>query len=137
MRRTNTVVATPGFVADSASIVRSGGGRQIDWSDTGTGTVNAVTGKKELRAGTRVRELPSGKLIAHTSATLGGALFGILETNAIQDDRSAALTGYGVIRGGAIYTALLPETLAATDLDALRPVGTGFSFETYNDNRAG
>lgn len=208
MQRTAFNVTTPSFIADFESIDRSGGGRQIDWADAGTGYADAVVvnvtaaalaaatsiavaalsgsipsgtvldfggdefarltadapvgattlavaplpqaleggetaryvgpgARKFVRAGTRMRELPNGKIIEHASPTAGGALFGLLETNAAEDDKNAAITGYGVIRGGLVYQALLPETLTAADVTALEGTGKGIVMETYNDNRAG
>jgi hypothetical protein len=68
---------------------------------------------------------------------------GLLATDAIENDRSAAQSGYGLIIGGVIYEPLLPEatgsprTLAAgikTELQAAG-VSTGFVFHVYADDR--
>lgn len=133
MPRTTHAVSTPSFIADPASITRSPG-RQVDWDGVDDAFLNADTGKIELPAGLRVYEQASGKL-RDVTGNAGGTLYGLLETNAIEDDDSAALTGYGVVRGGIVYLQLLPETLDGTAQDALALIGTGFAFETYADDR--
>lgn len=130
--RTSQYVSTPSFIADPASVDRSTG-RQIDWDNVPSSFAGA-DGKKVIPAGHRVYETAEGKILPVTQAE--DPVFGLIETNAIQDDKSAALSGYGVIVGGVVYTELLPEELAAEDLEALAEVGTGFAFETYSDSRA-
>lgn len=130
--RTSQYVSTPSFIADPASVDRSTG-RQIDWDNVPSSFAGA-DGKKMIPAGHRVYETAEGKILPVTQAE--DPVFGLIETNAIQDDKSAALSGYGVIVGGVVYTELLPEELAAEDLEALAEVGTGFAFETYSDSRA-
>lgn len=135
MGRTTTTVGTPSFIADPASITRSTG-RQVDWENVDAAFLNATTGKIELPAGLRVYEQADGKIV-DVDGDDGGTLLGLLETNAIEGDKSAALTGYGVIRGGIVYLELLPETLDGSAQTALKAIGTGFAFEPYNDTRAG
>lgn len=137
MPRVTTTVSTPTFVADPASIDRSTG-RQVDWENVDSSFAGA-DGKKVIPAGYRVYEMEDGKIVPE--AMVDGedepinALIGLIETNAIEDDRSAALSGYGVVVGGVVYTELLPEELEAEDLEELAEVGTGFAFETYSDSR--
>ena len=133
MPRTTHTVSNPTFVADPASISRSTG-RQVDWENVDDAFVNAETGLKELPAGLRVYEQASGKIV-DAAGDSDGTLLGILETNAIEGDRSAALTGYGVIIGGVVFLELLPEALDGSAQTALKAVGTGFAFESYADNR--
>lgn len=102
--------------------------------DNDTATVSG-TGGKILKAGTVVAEDGTTKKIFPRSAT--AAAKGILRTDAIEGDLSAAVTGYGVIIGGVIYENLLPVTpdsTTKTELNAVN-VGTGFVWETYSDNR--
>lgn len=132
MPRTKYPVSRADFVADPASVTRSTG-RQVDWENVNASFVNSATGKKELPPGLRVKVTAAGKLVDMSGT---GTLFGLIETAAIQDDRSAALTGYGVVRGGIVYVNLLPETLDGAAQTALAEVGTGFAFETYGDDRA-
>lgn len=138
--RTTTRVGRPGFVVDASSI-RLNSGRQIDWANVAAGFIDAATGKKVLPAGTVIGELLGNGKISPRVVTTNPAT-GILATTAIQDDRSAALSGYGVIVGGVIYEALLPDSSGApkvlaaaikTELDA---AACTFQFERYEDNRA-
>ncbi len=93
-----------------------------------------------IPAGTCVAELSSGKVIPRALATSETAI-GFLETDATQSDRSAALSGYGIIVGGMLYENLLPDaaggaTISATYKTELQTagVGTGFGFSAYADN---
>lgn len=138
MPRVTTTVSTPTFVADPASITRSTG-RQVDWENVDSSFAGA-DGKKVIPAGHRAYQLASGKVVP-AQVPDGenpplGTLVGLFETNAIEDDKSAALSGYGVVRGGIVYLELLPETLDAAAQTELAAVGTGFAFEPYNDSRA-
>lgn len=136
--RTSQYVSTPSFIADPASVDRSTG-RQIDWDNVPSSFAGA-DGKKVIPAGHRVYETEDGKIVPEPGDDGDGnpvnELIGLIETNAIEGDNSAALSGYGVIVGGVVYTELLPEELEAEDLEALAEVGTGFAFETYSDSRA-
>lgn len=138
--RTTSLVGRPGFVADEGSLEFSSG-RQIDWANVAAGYLDAATGKKVLPAGTVVGELLGGGKISPRVVTTNPAV-GILATTAIEDDRSAALSGYGMLVGGVLYEALLPDSsgspkeLAAavkTELDTARCT---FKYERYEDNRA-
>lgn len=133
MPRVTTQVSRPGFIADHHSIDRSDG-YQIDWAGV---TQTDAEGRKYLLAGTVVgAALGAGKLRPRVVTT--NPAIGILETNAYETDRDAALSGYGVILGGVIYENLLPTALDAatrTELNTAN-VGTGFAFRTYADNRA-
>lgn len=133
MPRTTHAVSTPTFIADPASITRSTG-RQVDWDGVDDAFLNEV-GKVVLPAGIRVYEQADGTL-RDVTGNSGGTLIGLLATNAIEGDPSAAKTGYGVIRGGIVYPELLPETLDGSARTALAAIGTGFAFEQYSDTRA-
>ena len=136
MPRTTSFVTRPPFVADAHSIDRSTG-RQIDWTQI---TATNADGKKFLVAGTVVGELAGAGRVGPRVATTNPAI-GILETDAVQDEGFAALTGYGVIKGGILYENLLPDatgtpkTLAAATKTELNAAGNGFSFEQYGDSR--
>lgn len=132
--RTTQCVSTPSFIADPASAARSTG-RQVDWANVDSSFAGS-DGKKVIPAGHRVYETTEGKIIPKQTAAQE-PLLGLIETNAIEGDKSAALSGYGVIIGGVVYTELLPETLDSTAQAELAAVGTGFAFETYSDSRAG
>lgn len=136
MPRTTSLVTTRAFVADAHSIDRSTG-RQIDWTQV---TATNADGKKFLVAGTVVGELAGAGRVAPRVATTNPAI-GILETDAVEDERFAALSGYGVMKGGILYENLLPDatgtpkTLSAAIKTELNAAGNGFAFEQYGDSR--
>lgn len=134
-RRTEQSISHPTFIADLASIDRSTG-RQIDWTNVSQSFVDATTGRKVLPAGLRVYSTASGKVV-DADGVGAVTLLGLLETSAEEGDRTAALSGYGVILGGVVYLELLPEDLDGMDITALEAAGTGFAFENYEDSRAG
>lgn len=112
----------------------------IEAGDTAT---FAGTGAKTLKAGTVVGTLlGAGKISPRVAAT--NPATAILATDAHEDSKTDARTGYGVILGGVLYENLLPEAtgspkvlLAAvkTELQAAG-VGTGFAFLQYSDSSA-
>jgi len=67
--------------------------------------------------------------------------FALLASQAVQDDPVAALSGYGVIVGGVIYEALLPDAsgsprvLAAAIKTELAANSKGFMFRVYKESR--
>lgn len=101
------------------------------------------SGVKRLPAGTVVGDgrTGAGGKISPRAATVNTAT-GILETEAVEGERLAALTGYGVIVGGVLFENLLPDatgnpkTLATAVKTELNAAGTGFSFEPWGDTRA-
>lgn len=139
--RTNFTVGSPSFIADFPSIVRSAGGHQIDWPNIVADGTYGVTGARRIPAGTVVgTTLGSGKLRPRVVTT--NPAVGILETDAVEDDKSAALSGYGVIRGGHVYENLLPEAaggpprvLADAVKTELRAAGGAWIFSQYADVR--
>lgn len=140
MPRTTTYNSRAHFVADPQSIVRSNGGRQIDWANVAAGYVDATTGKKVLPAGTVVGDLLGSGKVSPRVVTTNPAM-GILETSATEGEPHAALSGYGVIIGGHLLANLLPDAtgtpavLAAAVVTELNAAGTGFAFSQYNDAR--
>lgn len=144
---TSVTPSRPRFVADEHSITRIPGGRQIDWANitAGAGVVPPLNadGKKWLKAGTVVGDLlGAGKLRPRVVTT--NPAIGLLETDAVEGEASAPLSGYGVINGGNIFQNYLPDatggppaTLPAaivTELSAAG-VGPGFGLFTYTDTR--
>ena len=111
-------------------------------NDVATHTITPASGSKVLKAGTAVGVLAgSGKL--RPRVVTANPAIGLLESDAIELDRSAALTGYGVIVGGVIYENLLPDatggppkTIAAGIKTELAAAGTGFAWEVYQDTRS-
>lgn len=140
MSRTTVNISRPGFVADPNSMERTGG-RQIDWANVGAGYLDATTGKKVLPAGTVVGILLGAGLVSPRVLTTNPATE-ILVSTAVQDDPSAAKSGYGTYKGGVIYEALLPDatgtpkTLPAAMKTELATAGCTFKYEKISDNTA-
>lgn len=140
MGRTTVNIGRPGFVVDNSSM-ESNGGRQIDWANVGAGYVDANTGKKVLPAGTVVGELLGSGKISPRVVTTNPAT-GILKTNAVEDEESAALSGYGVYKGGVVFESLLPDatgtpkTLPSAMKTELASAGCTFKYEAYADDTA-
>lgn len=139
MPRTTYNLGGAGFIAVHSSIVRDSG-RQIDWANVGAGYIDAASGKKVLKAGTVCGELlGTGKISPRVLTTNPAA--GILETDAVEGDTTVPASGYGFIRGGAVYEALLPEAtgsprvLAAAVKTELNAAGMGFDFQKWQDIR--
>lgn len=144
---TNYTPSRPRFVADEHSIDRLPGGRQIDWANitANSGVVPPLNadGKKWLKAGTAVGDLlGTGKLRPRVVTT--NPAIGLLETDAVEGELSAPLSGYGVMIGGAVFENLLPDatggppaTLPAAIKTELQTagVGTGWAFFPYVDTR--
>lgn len=139
MGRTTYVVSRADFVADPQSMERSIG-YQIDWTNVAAGYIDAATGKKVLPAGTVVGSLLGAGKISPRVVTTNPAI-GILATTAIESDKGAGYTGYGVFVGGVVYEALLPDatgspkTLPAAYKTELSSAGCTFKFHNYADNR--
>ena len=142
MPRTNHTVGGASFIADHGSIVRDPG-RQIDWPNVGVvagvSGVNA-DGKKFIKAGTVVGDtLGAGKISPRVVTT--NPAKGILATDAVEGSEQHSLTGYGMLIGGAVYEALLPQstgsprTLDSAIKTELNAAGTGFAFIKYADQR--
>jgi hypothetical protein len=140
MPRTTKTIGTPGFVVDNESM-ESNDGRQIDWANVSNTYLDATSGKKVLPAGTVVGELLGAGKISPRVVTTNPAT-GILKTTAIQDDPSAALSGYGVYEGGVVYEALLPQAsgsprvLPSAFKTELAANGCTFKFRKYADDTA-
>ena len=135
--RREYVLSWPGFVADPDSVALDTG-RQIDWEDL------AASFEDRVPAGTVIVEQSDGTILPRSmgveeeAATLPAV--GILVTSTNRESRSDALSGYGVIRGGVIYSNLLQETdnVGFDDwIGELQDNGTGYVFKTYADNRGG
>lgn len=143
MARTTSNVSRPGFVVDHNSIDLLDG-RQIDWDSVAAGWANA-NGKKELPGGTLMVEQADGTLRprvddAGAALGVGESIAGLLASAAVEDSKTAALSGYGVIRGGIVYEDLLPDasdgSWAGTYRAELEAAGKGFDLQPYSDNRA-
>lgn len=97
--------------------------------------IYAGTGAKTIKAFTAMTDTGSGKIAP--TASQGGSPEMVLQTPAVEGDRSAAKTGYGCYARGVFYENLMADYSNAswstfkTALEAL-----GFQFETYEDDMA-
>lgn len=134
--RTKTYPSSPGFIIDPKSIVRNGG-RQVDFALVPAGATYGAAGSKSLKAGTIVSEVTAtGKIVPRALALAGTTTLGILETAAGESSESDSLSGYGVIRGGGIYSNRLPDAADAAFATMQTELGARFYFETTADSRA-
>lgn len=80
----------------------------------------------------------SGKILPRSTGR--GKAIGILEQDAVEDDRSASLTGYGVLAGGVLYENMLPDSVSGELPESykqeLAAAGTGFAYQRYQDGRS-
>lgn len=113
---------------------------QFAIADNATATVGGI-GAHRIPAGTVVAALSSGKVIPRAIVPASETAIGLIETDAVEGDRAASLTGYGIVIGGAVYENLLPDaaggsTISSTYKTELQTagVGTGFAFYQYADN---
>jgi hypothetical protein len=97
------------------------------------------TGSKVIKAGTIMAELSSGKVIPRSAVTGAETAVGFLASDAQENAKEAALTGYGVYCGGTFYKELLPDHANAsfdTWITEIKTAGPGLRLETYSDSRA-
>lgn len=99
-----------------------------------------TTGKK-VRAGTVMDELSDGRVVPSALNTSAVTAIGILETDAEEDSRTDAATGYGLLQGGYFYENLLPEAdtntpsvINSTWKTELLARGGFWQFKQYSDN---
>ena len=88
---------------------------------------------KVIPAGTTVCQLSSGKIVPRVARPGSEEAIGILLTNATENSRNDAKTGYAVIVGGVIYENLLPETITSYKTE-LETNGTSWAWQTYADS---
>lgn len=139
MSRTTHNVGKPGFILGSNYDTNDG--RQIDWDNVSD--VDA-DGNKVVKAGTIMAELGTGLLAPRKEGVQDATpedypATCLLLTTITEGDNVDAISGYGVVLGGVVFSNLLPDNGAA-DFDAwlteLKENGTGFVFETYSDSRS-
>lgn len=138
-----TALTTAAAVAGDTSVAVSALAAQLTNTDVATYAGTAGSGNKVLPAGTPVGDLlGSGKLSPRVVTT--NPAIGLLETDAVENDPTAASSGYSVINGGPIYENLLPaawlsgtpKVLATAVKNELNTAGVGsFRFFQYNDAR--
>ena len=95
-------------------------------------------GKKFLPAGTICGTLlGSGKISPRVASTNPATV--VLQTDALEDDLSAALSGYGVFTEGHFYENLMPDAVAGVVPSAykteLAAAGGKWRWSTYADDR--
>lgn len=89
---------------------------------------------KVIPAGTVMCQLSTGYMVPRAARPGSEEAIGLLWSTATEDEKSAALTGHGVIVGGVIYESLLPETITSYKTE-LETNGTSWVWETYSDSR--
>ena len=104
--RTSHLTGRPYFIEDDSSVERTGG-VQIDWAGVNASFIDATTGKKILRAGQPIGTLAGAGLARERIVTTNPAV-GLLETDAVEGDESAGLSGYSMIVGAVIYENHVP-----------------------------
>jgi len=138
MARTESNVGSPGFILGANYDANDG--RQIDWAN-----VTGTEGSKTVPGGTIMAEVDNGLLAPRKADVLDNQTTpvaypstSILLATAEQSNNNDALSGYGVVLGGVVFSNLLQDTLEANFdswLTELKDNGTGFVFETYDDDR--
>ena len=98
---------TPFWIADQESLTYRGAGAPMNWA--------AWTDVKYGAAGRRV--IPSGTAISIVNGKIepatGAVETVILVSNANEFSPSDSVSGYGVVQGGSIYEAQLPDATGA------------------------
>lgn len=108
--------------------------------DNDEGWVGHDRGGYFIKAGTVMDLLASGKVVPSELGTAGVTAFGILISNAEEDSRTDALSGYGVFRGGIFWENLLPEASGSPAVISsdwkteLLARGGMWQFDQYSDN---
>jgi len=102
---------------------------------TGTSNYNGTYTVTAVPASNKFEFSISGSPADEGSGTAFLEAKGLIRTNAIDGEDSHSLSGYGVIVGGVVYGNLLPVSLSDTHKSELQSHGTGFVFETYEDDR--
>ncbi len=137
----------PNFVAEPNFLRRYPDGRQILWEaidETETDYIDEATGKRRVKAGTPMSILAGGKMIPYglTDAVSSPeetptTAEGLLASEANEDSRAEALSGYGLITATAVWENLLPGGAPSGGTKtALVNGGCLFTYHTYEDDRA-
>lgn len=116
MGSTTYQISRPTWLVDWKNTPRDLG-HPVDWDSADPERANAQ-GKKYIPDGTIMALLDGGAMIPAADVGLdleGGnqtgaeTAVGLLIGEANESDRSDALTGYGLLRGGVVYENLLPD----------------------------
>ncbi len=129
------------FVADRNSMDVFGTGVQIDWAAF-TDAKYGTAGTRRIPAGTVIEPIgnsTTGIYLCGPAAGTAGKPQLILKTDAEEDARGMAASGYGAYVGGVVYENLLPDasgnprTLANATVRAA--LANKFTFMTWEDRR--
>lgn len=138
--RTTAVLGRVRPVIDENSVLRSGGGRQIDWANVNASyAVGQADGKKFIPAWTVMGELlGAGKLSPRVVTT--NPATGFLESDAKEGAPHEALSGYGFVIGASLYENLLPDSSGGPPRVLASAIKTELGtdrwyFEQYGDAR--
>lgn len=135
---TNTTYAAMSklhFVVDQSFIGRDSTGKQIDWALVAN-VKFGMAGSKRVPAGTLMNIVTAtGKLSPTIEATAGSTKYGILLTDASENNRSDSLSGYGVAISVIAYEQLMPDFSEATWATLKAGFNTNIQFVTYQDSR--
>lgn len=143
MDRTSQNLSRPSFIVDYYSLNHDNG-HQIDWATVVDDGTYGPSGEREIPAGTIMFEQADGTIVPRAQADIvnnpGHTAAGVLVSNANEDSKTDALTGYGLIKGGILFDNLLPDYGNAdfgtfqTELED-DPSTTGYGWRTFADNR--
>lgn len=122
-------------------------GAQIDWASVDPARLDA-SGKKYVPDGAIMAQLASGKYVPRDDVDISPApgsvlgtetAVGLLVGQANEGDRTDALTGYGLLRGGVVYENILPDkghANFATWLGEMAANGSQFIYLTHTNTAA-
>lgn len=136
MNRTSNILGVPAFIADPHSVTLFGTGAQLDFTTFTDATKFGVAGKRKIPAGTVV-ELNASGVAVFPTGTANTPTY-LLRSDAEEDSRVAARSGFGLMTGGNVYETLLPD--ATGNPRVLTPafktaLGPRFHFQSYSDIR--
>lgn len=106
------------------------------------GLLHRQTGSKYIPSGTVVARDTNGKIFPRGDVTGAETSWGIIETDAVSDSRTDALTGYSVLFAGIYYENMLPDAdpttglISSTYKTELRAGGGQFMFRKAHDSRS-
>lgn len=103
--------------------------------------VGGVQGSKLIKAGTIMVEVASGayagKVVPRAVRPASETAKYLSATDAVEDDKNAAMSGYGMFTGAHVFENLLPEQVSGSiDSTAKTELGSWFKFDTYADSRS-
>ena len=134
MPYTQIDAAFPHFIVDPSSVMNTNG-YQVDWANVPASFQDAA-GVKRIPAGYPMAKTADGLVPRGAADGTLPAAEGLLYSDASEDVRTDALTGYGFIRGAVVYAELLPVAGDAAFATIQTELGPRFAFETYADSRA-